>query len=78
VGEIGALATPLGLMSMGATFEYKKALQNVKPALVASFIKLFLLVMIFMPIAVHLGFAGEQIVAILVMLGSAKHSKRSK
>ncbi|WP_026658319.1 AEC family transporter [Butyrivibrio sp. AC2005] len=71
VGDIGALATPLGLMSMGATFEYKKALQNVKPALVASFIKLFLLVMIFMPIAVHLGFAGEQIVAILVMLGSA-------
>jgi len=71
VGDIGALATPLGLMSMGATFDYKKALDNIKPALVASFIKLFLLVMIFMPIAVRLGFEGEQIVAILVMLGSA-------
>ena len=69
--DIGGLATPLGLMSMGATFDHKKALKNVKPALVASFIKLFLLVMIFMPIAVNIGFAGEQLVAILVMLGSA-------
>lgn len=71
VGDIGGLATPLGLMSMGASFDGRKAMQNVKPALVASFIKLFLLVMIFMPIAIKLGFAGEQIVAILVMLGSA-------
>ncbi|SDB58271.1 AEC family transporter [Butyrivibrio sp. INlla16] len=71
VSDVGALATPLGLMSMGATFDYRKALQNVKPALVASFIKLFLLVMIFMPVAIRLGFAGEQLVAILVMLGSA-------
>ena len=71
VDNLGGLATPLGLMSMGATFEFEKALQNVKPALVASFIKLFLLVMIFMPVAVSIGFAGEQIVAILVMLGSA-------
>lgn len=71
VSDLGALATPLGLMSMGATFEYEKAKENIKPALVASFIKLFLLVMIFMPVAVRLGFVGEQIVAILVMLGSA-------
>lgn len=71
VDDIGQLATPLGLMSMGASFDGRKALKNVKPALAASFIKLFLLVMIFMPIAIKMGFAGEQIVAILVMLGSA-------
>ena len=71
LSDIGALATPLGLMSMGATFEYKKALNNIKPALLASFIKLFALVGVFLPIAVRMGFAGEQIVAILVMLGSA-------
>ena len=69
--QIGALATPLGLMSMGATFDFKKASKNIKPALVASFVKLFLLVAIFMPIAVGMGFVGEQIIAILVMLGSA-------
>jgi predicted permease len=71
VSDVAALATPLGLMSMGATFEFKKAANEIKPALLASFIKLFLLVAIMMPIAVKLGFAGEQIVAILVMLGSA-------
>ena len=69
--QIGALATPLGLMSMGATFDFKKASKNIGPAAVASFIKLFALVAIFMPIAVSMGFVGEQIIAILVMLGSA-------
>ena len=71
VTNLGSLATPLGLMSMGATFDFKKALGNAKVAFLASFIKLFVLVAVFMPIAVHMGFAGEQIVAILVMLGSA-------
>ena len=71
VSNVAALATPLGLMSMGATFEFKKAIGDIKPALVAAFIKLFALAAIFLPIAVALGFTGEQIVAILVMLGSA-------
>lgn len=71
ISNIAALATPLGLMSMGATFEFKKAVGDLKPALIAAFIKLFALAAIFLPIAVALGFAGEQIVAILVMLGSA-------
>ena len=71
VSNIAALATPLGLMSMGATFEFRKALKEIGPALVAAFIKLFGLAAIFLPIAVALGFMGGQIVAILVMLGSA-------
>lgn len=71
VSNIAALATPLGLMSMGATFEFRKALKEIGPALVAAFIKLFGLAAVFLPIAVALGFKGEQIVAILVMLGSA-------
>ena len=56
---------------MGASFEVKKALNEIKPALVATFIKLIVLVGIFMPIAVKMGFKGEQIVAILIMLGSS-------
>ncbi|WP_029231421.1 AEC family transporter [Butyrivibrio sp. VCB2006] len=71
VSDIGGLSTPLGLMSMGATFDFKKALGKIKPTLAASFIKLFALVGIFMPIAVLLGFRNEQIIALLVMLGSA-------
>lgn len=71
VSNVARLATPLGLMSMGATFEVGKAAQEVKPALMAAFIKLLALPAIFLPLAVALGFTGEEIVAILVMLGSA-------
>ncbi|SFU63142.1 AEC family transporter [Butyrivibrio sp. INlla21] len=71
VGNVARLATPLGLMAMGAAFDIKKALKEVKPAVIASIIKLFVLVAIFLPIAVKLGFSGEQLIAILVMLGSA-------
>ena len=71
VSNFAALATPLGLMSMGATFEFQKAVKDIKPALVAAFIKLFVLAAVFIPVAAVLGFVGEQMVAILVMLGSA-------
>lgn len=69
--SLAALATPLGLMSMGASFRPGKAMEDLKPALAAAFIKLFGLAALFLPLALHLGFAGEQVVAILVMLGSA-------
>lgn len=71
VDSVGALATPLGLMAMGAGFEGKKALAMIKPTLAASFLKLVLLVGIFLPIAVWMGFKKEALVAILIMLGSA-------
>ncbi len=71
VTNVGSLATPLGLMSMGATFEFKKAVADIRPAFIAALIKLLALPAIFLPVAVSAGFAGEQIVAILVMLGSA-------
>lgn len=71
VTSIGNVATPLGLMAMGATFNYKEALGDLKPALCASFIKLFGFCAMFLPLAIYLEFQGEQLIAILVMLGSA-------
>lgn len=71
VTSIGNVATPLGLMAMGATFNYKEALGDLKPALCASFIKLFGFCAMFLPLAIYLAFQGEQLIAILVMLGSA-------
>ena len=71
VTSIGNVATPLGLMAMGATFNYKEALGDLKPALCAAFIKLFGFCAMFLPLAIYLGFQGEQLIAILVMLGSA-------
>lgn len=71
VSSIGATATPMGLMSMGATFEMKKATSKIKPTLVAVFMKLVGFCAIFLPVAAMLGFKNEQLIAILVMLGSA-------
>ena len=66
VTNIGGVATP-----MGANFDIKKAFAKVKPAAVATFMKLIGLAAIFLPIAITLGFRREELVAILVMLGSA-------
>ena len=71
VSSIAATATPMGLMSMGATFEMKKATSKMKPTLVAVFMKLVGFCAIFLPVAAMLGFRNEQLIAILVMLGSA-------
>ncbi|MGN0467001.1 MAG: AEC family transporter [Lachnospiraceae bacterium] len=69
--NIGNMASPMGLMAMGATFNFGKALGKAKPAITAMIIKLVGFVAIFLPIAVSMGFREEKLVAILVMLGSA-------
>ena len=69
--NLGALATPLGLMAMGGSFEFHDLYAKRKPALICSFMKLILFVAIFLPIAVSLGFVNDKLVAILVMLGSS-------
>ena len=71
VTNLGDLAAPLGLMAMGATFRLDKAMGQAKPAIAASFIKLVGFCVLFLPLAVRLGFREEELVAILIMLGSA-------
>lgn len=71
VENIGSMATPMGLMAMGATFDIRKAFAKLKPSVVAAFIKLVGFCALFLPAAVRLGFRDEELVAILVMLGSA-------
>lgn len=71
VSNISAMATPMGLIAMGASFDIKKALGKMKPAFLATFIKLFGFCMMFLPIAIMMGFQNEELVAILIMLGSA-------
>ena len=71
VTSVAGMATPMGLMAMGASFDIKKAFAKVKPALTAAVIKLLGFCALFLPIAVQMGFREEKLVAILVMLGSA-------
>lgn len=71
VSGIGGMATPMGLMAMGAAFDVRKAFAKAKPAAAAVFIKLIGFCALFLPVAVALGFRESELVAILVMLGSA-------
>ncbi len=70
ITNIANTATPIALLVVGAGFEGRKAIQKIKPTLVATFIKLILLPAIFFPFAVMMGFRNSELVAILVMLGS--------
>lgn len=71
VSGIGATATPLGLMAMGATFNFRQALGKKKPVFAAAFLKLVGWCALFLPLGVALGFRQKELVAILIMLGSA-------
>lgn len=70
VNNVAKMATPLALIGLGAGFEGKKALAKIKPTLGAAFIKLVAQAAIFIPIAAALGFKGEKMVAIVVMLAA--------
>ena len=70
IGSVANTATPLALISIGASFEGKKALKKMKPTLLASFIQLILLAGLFLPLAVFFGYRNQELMALLVMLGS--------
>ena len=70
VNNVAKMATPLALVGLGAGFEGRKALAKIKPTLGAAFIKLIAQAAIFIPIAAALGFRGEKMVALVVMLAA--------
>lgn len=70
INNMAVLATPLALIGLGAGFEGRKALTMIKPTCICTVTKLILLPAVFLPIAVCMGFTGEKLIALLVMLGA--------
>ena len=70
VSNVAQMATPLALITIGAGFEGRKALAKIAPTMAASMIKLVLQPLVFLPVAAWMGFSGEKIIAILIMLAS--------
>lgn len=70
VNSVAQMATPLALITIGAGFEGRKALAKIRPTIAASMIKLVVQPLIFLPVAAWMGFRGEQMIAILIMLAS--------
>lgn len=67
---VGSIASPQALLCIGAGFEGAKALAKLKPTLAIAFVKLMALPGIFLPIAVALGFRGQTLAVLLIMLGA--------
>lgn len=70
VGYIASTATPLALLVLGATFKGREALQKIGPTLAAAFLKLVAIPAAIFPVAIHMGFRGSELVAIMIMLAS--------
>lgn len=70
VNSVAQMATSLALITIGAGFEGRKALAKIKPTIAASLIKLVIQPLVFLPVAAWLGFTGEKMIAILIMLAS--------
>lgn len=70
IGNFASLASPLALVCIGVTFEGRKALKKIKPTICAALYKLVLQPAIFLPIAITMGFTGEKLIALIIMLGS--------
>lgn len=68
--NFSVLATPLALIGLGAGFEGRKALARIKPTIISTLIKLFVMPAVFLPLAASMGFRNEKMVAILIMLGA--------
>ena len=70
INSISALATPLGLMALGASFEMKKAISKLGPTITATFFKLVGFTAIWLPVAIMMGYTKDRLIAILIMTGS--------
>lgn len=68
--SLSSLTTPLALLSIGASFKGASAIRRAGPTLAAAFIKTVGLSLVFIPCAVALGFRQQELVALLIMLGS--------
>ncbi len=70
VNMIGDMTTPLALICIGATFEGTKAIKKLVPTCIATALKLVILPALFLPVAILLGFRNQEMMAIVIMLGS--------
>ena len=70
LSSLAGLTSPLALLAIGAGFKGRKALGYLRPTVIATLTKLMVLPVVFLPLAVRMGFTDEKLVALLVMLGS--------
>ncbi len=71
LGYLARMATPLALICIGAEFNFRSAREVMKYSIVAATVKIVALPVIFVSIAIMVGFRNEALIAIFVMLAGA-------
>lgn len=71
---LGNVASPLALVGLGASFELSGLRKKLLPIIAVNFNKLILFCLLFLPLAVYMGFRDEKLVSALIMVGSATTS----
>ena len=74
LSNFAVVATPMGLIGLGASVDAARAREELPPAMVCCFFKLIAFVALFLPVAVLLGYRTDKLVTVLIMLGSATTS----
>lgn len=70
VANLSATATPLALLVAGASFRFSSIGDRRRQLVICCLGKLVLVPLVFMPIAVTLGFRGVELLSLLVLFGS--------
>ena len=70
MGNFAKMSTPIALLSIGGSFEFRKALKRVKMAVVATIIKTMGWSIMFIPVAVWLGYRDSKLVTLVIMMAS--------
>lgn len=70
VHYVANLATPLGLIALGASLNFKSIDKNKGAVFTATSFKLVIFCAMFLPIAISFGYRRDRLLAILIMLGS--------
>ena len=68
---IARMASPLALICIGAEFNFRSARSVLNYSITASLVKIVILPVVFVTIAILMGFRNESLVAIFVMLAGA-------
>lgn len=67
---LGSLATPLALILIGSRIKFDSFLKNIKYIINASLFKVIIQPLLFVPLAIFLGFGSEEIVTIYVLMAA--------
>lgn len=70
VSDVAKIATPLAIITLGASFKFKSLKGYVKEVLVVTSAKLVIVPLIGISLGVMLGFRGEALACLLVIFGS--------